>query len=65
MDELDALRYAAEARTILAKAGRRDLADLTWCALLPDGVPLKVRRDALIQAGYPFEASLLAAKDGD
>jgi hypothetical protein len=56
MDELDALRYAAEARTILAKAGRDDLAGLVWSALLPDGVPITIRRDALRQAGYPFMA---------
>jgi hypothetical protein len=54
MDDLDALRYAAETRAILANAGRTDLAGRAWNLLCPQGVPLQVRYDALVQAGYPF-----------
>lgn len=54
MDELDALRIASEARAILARAGRDDLADAAWNAMCPHGVLIQVRCDALVLAGYPF-----------
>lgn len=58
-DELDALTRIAEMRTILAKAGRRDLADLAWHQLCPRDVPLQVRYDALRMAGWQFTEPLL------
>lgn len=58
-DELDALTRIAEMRTILARAGRQDLADLAWAQLCPADVPIRVRHDALKMAGYPFAAEAL------
>lgn len=58
-DELDALTRVAEMRTILARAGRQDLADLAWAQLCPSGVPLRVRHNALTMAGYPFAGEAL------
>lgn len=62
-DELDALTRIAEMRTILTRAGRRDLGNLAWNELCPVGVPLVVRRDALRMAGWTPEGALAAHPD--
>jgi len=65
VDVLDGLRKVCEARTILEKAGRHDLAEWVWGNLCPEGVPIRVRHDALVMAGYPFRTQIGAGRTAE
>jgi hypothetical protein len=60
IERLPTLTDVAEIRAILAGAGRRDLADMAWGHLLPEGTLVRDRRDALAAAGYGFALPLPA-----
>ena len=64
-DALDWLRKVCEARTILEKAGSHDLAEWVWGNLCPEGVPIRVRHDALTMAGYPFRTQIGAGRTAE